>query len=862
MQHVLLLRALAYCAVGLMPAAKQRPPTAIDGEATLIESMRHALEAKLRHDEEKGGQASSAEQEERGAEPSDATAPAWLVHTRKVCTYAWSEQAVTRAAARAMVWKGSGEKISTGEIKSALREAARQVEEAAEARAAAIAEAEAAKLRNANRPTARVLEACGPNVRLDETCAVECRASGRGLSEASTRQPAEFLIEAYDAAGRRQQQGGDAFFVTVRGVQKVRARVVDNGDGSYAVSWTPPQSGFYSIAVSCFGLSIPGSPFTVTATQPLPWAPNCVVSGEALSRAVARKTHSFEVSFKDRLGYTTHAVDLDVYVEAVAPALRDAAAVAASVDAPEEMPLPSQAPVPDGEGHSASAFDVAEDGADTGADASAGGGAAEDAKSVQQQQQQQQQQGAREGSTKHARFETPKSERRASAAADASLASSRSPPQDVKRRVIRIRAKCPLVIRASQAVNSEQIGVVRQGQYVTVVMEKQVEGRTRAMIALGSISGSEVAETLPNKSSTPAEANGSSGSDASTTASATVADPPQQPPGQAAPSESQPAAAAPAGEEAISIGQHAGRDVEAAQEGVNERGLPAGSSSSAPSPAASPPSPATSHGGKIGWVTLVKDGKKLVTSRVRQSAGARQLGRDQWARRLATDRAMTAVRRGTVEASADKSTPKKSAAKQSALAKEKDLIAPKVSLELSADPTGTGFAFGGLYPGTLHARGKIFETHSVSYSIGIVGEYLMHVRLRQQAAALPGSPFRLTVLPSLAHARSCRLPLAEMNGGIVGLVGAAADRNAGTSMTFATFDLIGNRCVEGGAKITSQVLDKAQESNVEVVVTDNMDGTYTVRWTCVRREANSGPCASRHALLTSHRRSLVRAGPS
>ena len=46
-------------------------------------------------------------------------------------------------------------------------------------------------------------------------------------------------------------------------------------------------------------------------------------------------------------------------------------------------------------------------------------------------------------------------------------------------------------------------------------------------------------------------------------------------------------------------------------------------------------------------VTLVKDGKKLVTSRVRQSVGTRQLGRELWAKRMATDRAVVMAKRGS-----------------------------------------------------------------------------------------------------------------------------------------------------------------------------------------------------------------------
>ena len=79
--------------------------------------------------------------------------------------------------------------------------------------------------------------------------------------------------------------------------------------------------------------------------------------------------------------------------------------------------------------------------------------------------------------------------------------------------------------------------------------------------------------------------------------------------------------------------------------------------------------------GNVGWVTLLKDGKKLVTSRVRQSAGSRQQHERQWIRRLANDKAAKGgvnSKGGVVKAS------------------------HTVGLELSCDPTGIGFAFGGV----------------------------------------------------------------------------------------------------------------------------------------------------------------------
>ena len=41
----------------------------------------------------------------------------------------------------------------------------------------------------------------------------------------------------------------------------MRARLGDNGDGTYKVQYTPSVSGKYSIAISLFGVSLPGSPW-------------------------------------------------------------------------------------------------------------------------------------------------------------------------------------------------------------------------------------------------------------------------------------------------------------------------------------------------------------------------------------------------------------------------------------------------------------------------------------------------------------------------------------------------------------------------------------------------------------------------
>lgn len=156
-------------------------------------------------------------------------------------------------------------------------------------------------------------------------------------------------------------------------------------------------------------------------------------------------------------------------------------------------------------------------------------------------------------------------------------------------------------------------------------------------------------------------------------------------------------------------------------------------------------------------------------------------------------------------------------------------------------------------PGILHAHGQLHEVHKVSYSIGLAGEYLLHVRLRQQAMPIPGSPFFLTVTPGGAHGHSTRLP----SGATRGNVGLQPED--GCEMHLVTADKMGNRCIEGGAALEvlveqvreseakgtgsspkgadaknkpERAADRMEhsESNVGTDVEDHHDGTYTIRW--------------------------------
>ena len=173
---------------------------------------------------------------------------------------------------------------------------------------------------------------------------------------------------------------------------------------------------------------------------------------------------------------------------------------------------------------------------------------------------------------------------------------------------------------------------------------------------------------------------------------------------------------------------------------------------------------------------------------------------------------------------------------------------PSFANELAADKTGIGFAFGGVDPGILHARGQVVKLHTVRYSIGLAGRYRLHVGLRQQGVALPMSPFTLIVSPGQAHARSSRLPVEHLP-----LVGSVC--GAGGVSCFLTLNLcdrMGNYCTEGGAALKvkttqpnqapkgarpgeepSQAQGVGKSGSGEVVATtcsDNNDGSYLLEW--------------------------------
>jgi hypothetical protein len=73
-------------------------------------------------------------------------------------------------------------------------------------------------------------------------------------------------VQAANRSGRNRVDGGDAFSGEVKGPQGVvPAQVVDNGNGTYAISYSLPQPGTYTVSVKLQNKDIKGSPFTQTS---------------------------------------------------------------------------------------------------------------------------------------------------------------------------------------------------------------------------------------------------------------------------------------------------------------------------------------------------------------------------------------------------------------------------------------------------------------------------------------------------------------------------------------------------------------------------------------------------------------------
>ena len=654
------------------------------------------------------------------------------------------------------------------------------------------------------------------------TSAWHCTAEGLGLKVATVRQHASFKITARDSDGNRRKTGGDQFFVFVRGNSKVRARVRDEGNGSYVVEYCASCSGFYSVTISLFGESLRDSPFTVTVVSPGPDPSQCMLQGGALQAAVARQNHSFEVYFRDALGGVAHAEELDVYVEPLLP---------------NEPEVPSDQQQPQ-----------------------------------KQKQQQQEQQAQHERKAQHSQQHaggtlTTRSTSQASNRAGGSTNRSSQPSNrsgvstnrsaNRQKRRVEVQGK-PLIVRSGSELDSPQVGMLFPGQLVNVLEERKTEDGIRARVSLvDSDPGTRgVAKHWRSLHPTPFEAveeeimrsprenelasklmglplgssrhtpgfavdefDPSTYSLLSSTTSMMMT--PTSPSRMSRLSAMSSSRASAYMQRARSLSPSKVAEIS----GISPTAL----LMDFDAPAAPRRRNYSRIVGEIGWVTLEKPSmvdKKLVTRRMRLDVGHRQQHLQQWQRRLRSDRLQQHSNESKSKEVDGASSNMMKSLMKSEMKKLKLKMTSRESrakeLELDSDPEGIGFAYGGIDPGILKSRGQLHSKHMVHYSIGKVGTYQLHVGLRKRAVPLPGSPFTLVVSPGPAHAISTKVP--KLTFPLKGTVGT--DKDTGCRMTIASSDQMGNACIAGGANMQCWCTSE----DVKCRTTDNNDGTYLVEW--------------------------------
>ena len=145
--------------------------------------------------------------------------------------------------------------------------------------------------------------------------ALASSAHGPGLEASIVRHLGVFTITTCDESGKRRTQGGDSLTVAIRGNSNVRARVIDNQDGTYTCKYRAWVSGVYSIAIWLAGELLGRSPYTMHVLSTRADASKCELRGGGLTSALSREPASFEIEFVDAFGRVCYAEELDVYAE-------------------------------------------------------------------------------------------------------------------------------------------------------------------------------------------------------------------------------------------------------------------------------------------------------------------------------------------------------------------------------------------------------------------------------------------------------------------------------------------------------------------------------------------------------------------
>ena len=122
------------------------------------------------------------------------------------------------------------------------------------------------------------------------------------MLEATIRTPAYFTVHACDRNGDHVAGGGERFRLVFRGRSAPQWTLHDNGDGTYAGSYTASVSGEYELSILLDGVAVFGSPFRLVVKAGIANPELCIASGDGLREARAGERAKVHVSAIDMQG--------------------------------------------------------------------------------------------------------------------------------------------------------------------------------------------------------------------------------------------------------------------------------------------------------------------------------------------------------------------------------------------------------------------------------------------------------------------------------------------------------------------------------------------------------------------------------
>lgn len=138
----------------------------------------------------------------------------------------------------------------------------------------------------------------------DETLAKNCRCFGSGMAHATAGEATSFTIQAVDGRGVARKSGGDQFEISITGPEgdSPHAKIRDNAEGTYTVTWAGKHAGLYAVRVQLDGASVGGTPFNCNVLPTAIAPAQCDVQANSSSLVRAGERAEFRIIARDTFG--------------------------------------------------------------------------------------------------------------------------------------------------------------------------------------------------------------------------------------------------------------------------------------------------------------------------------------------------------------------------------------------------------------------------------------------------------------------------------------------------------------------------------------------------------------------------------